>query len=149
MRRASRTIALLGLVAASAVLLVAGPARGQDSAQFEVIIVKATNDGNSMDTALNKYAHLLKGKGYTNLSKLGSTAFALAKGAARTVTIVGNLKAEITYKSEINKRVAFKCQITKGGKAQATVNYSVPRGGKTVVVVPMGSVGYMLIIHVR
>ena len=145
MRRATPYIALLGLVAA--VLLVSAPAHAQQ-ATFEIIVVKATNDGDSMDEALQQYAHLLKGKGYTSFSKLLSTALTLDQGKSGSVPIAGDLKAELTYTSEINGRVAFKCRILKGDALQAAVGYSVPRGGKTVVVVS-GPTGYMLIIEVR
>ncbi len=148
MRSTSRSIAALGAIAAAAVLLAAAPAQADQQAQFEVITVKATNDGNSMDSGLQKYAHLLKGKGYTSFEKLRSIPFTLAKGASKTIPIAGSLKAEFTYKSEVNNRVAFKCRILKGRKLQASLGYSVPRGGKTVVVVS-GKTGYMLIIKVR
>lgn len=150
MRRASRYITfLLGLAVASAVLLAARPARGQQQARFEVIIVKATNDGNSMDQALNKYAHLLRGTGYTNFKKLRTASFSLTKGASKSITIASRLSAEFTYKSEINQRVAFKYRIFKRGRPQPAIHYSIPKGGKTVLVVPMGKIGYMLIIQVR
>ena len=145
MRRATPYIALLGLVAA--VLLASTPAYAQQ-ATFEIIVVKATNDGDSMDQDLQQYAHLLKGKGYTSFSKLRSAVLILAQGGSGSVPIAGDLKAELTYTSEINGRIAFKCRILKGSKLQAAVGYSVPRGGKTVVVVS-GQTGYMLIIEVR
>jgi len=148
MRRATPYIVLLAVAAAAAVVLAAPPAQAQQKAGFEVTTVKATNDGNAMDAGLSKYAHLLKGKGYTNFTKLGRKEFALDKGKSKKIGIAGSLTASLTYTSEINKRIAFKCKILKGGAVQAAVNYSVPRGGKTVVVVS-GKTGYMLIIEVR
>jgi hypothetical protein len=145
MRRATPYVALLGLVAA--VLLASAPAQAQQ-ASFTIIVVKATNNGDSMDQALQPYAHLLRGKGYTCFTKLLSTTLTLDQGKSGSVPIAGDLKAELNYTSEINERVAFKCRILKGDKLQAAVGYSVPRGGKTVVVVS-GQTGYMLIIEVR
>jgi len=147
MRRARPYITFAALAGVAVALLAAAPAHAQQ-AQFEVIVVKATKDGDSMDPALANYAHLLKGKGYTNFQKLRSTSFTLAKGSTRTITIAGSLKAEITYESEVNDRVAFKCRVLKGGKEQLKINYSVPRGGKTLVVVT-GTPAYMLIIEIR
>ena len=147
MRRTGLYIAFAGLIAAAVVLLAPAPASAQQ-AQFDIIIVRATNDGDSMDPALNKYAHLLRGKGYTNFTKSGGTSFSLAKGGTRTISIAGSLKAEFTYQSEVNNRVAFQCRILKGNKEQLKINYSVPRRGKTVVVVS-GTVAYMLVIEVR
>jgi hypothetical protein len=147
MRRATPYIALLGFIVAGAVLLASTPAQAQQ-AGFTIIVVKATNDGDSMDQALQPYAHLLKGKGYTSFTKLRSAVLTLDQGKSGSVSIAGDLKAELTYTSEINGRVAFKCRILKGDALQAAVGYSVPRGGKTVVVVS-GQTGYMLIIEVR
>jgi hypothetical protein len=147
MRRATPYLTLLGVIAAGAVLLSSTSANAEQ-ATFAIIVVKATNDGDSMDSALEPYAHLLKGKGYTSFSKLSSTTLTMGQGESKSVSIAGDLKAEVTYTSEINGRVAFKCRILKGNKLQAAVGYSVPRGGKTVVVVS-GATGYMLIIEVR
>ena len=147
MRSLIRYAAIVALIAAGAVLLPAGRAQADDQVTFSVNVVKATNDGNSIDPSLQKYAHLLKGKGYTNFTKLRSTSFKLAKGASGTVKIAGNLKAVLTYISEINNRIAFKCEVFKGSARQTLVKYSFPRGNKTVVVIS-GKTGYMLIIKV-
>ena len=147
MRSLIRYAAVVALIAAGAALLAPRPAWADDQVTFKVIVVKATNDGNSMDPSLQKYAHLLKGKGYTNFTKLHDTTFTLAKGGSKTVSIAGSLKAVLNYKSEINKRIAFSCSVFKGSARQTSVNYSIPRGGKAVVVVT-GTPGYILIIKV-
>ena len=146
MRTASRITAVLGFLAALTVLLAAAPAQAQ-KAEFKVIIVKATNDGDSMDASLQKYANLLKNRGYTSFTKLGTASFALAKKEKHTFKIVGKLTAEIEFTSEVNNRIAFKCRVLNGNKEELKVGYSIPRGHKTMVVV-RGKIGYMLIIHV-
>jgi hypothetical protein len=146
MRAASRISAVLGLVAALAVLLAAAPAYPQ-KAEFKVIVVKATNDGDSMDTSLKKYAHLLRNRGYTNFKKIRTASFTLDKGGKGSFAIAGSLNGEIEYTSEVNQRVAFKCTVRKGDEVQTRVGYSASRGSKTMVIV-RGPVGYMLIIEV-
>jgi hypothetical protein len=146
MRTASRITALVALSAALAVLLAAAAAHAEE-AHFKVIIVKATNDGDSMDASLKRYAHLLKNRGYTNFTKVGTVPFSLEKKAKKTFRIAGRLTAEIEYTSEVNDRIAFKCRVLNGKKEQLNIGYSIPRGHKTMVVV-RGKTCYMLIIEV-
>jgi hypothetical protein len=147
MRSLIRYTAIVALIAAGAALLAPRTAWADDQATFNVIVVKATNDGNSMDASLSKYAHLLKGKGYTNFTKVRSTSLTLAKGKSGTVQITGSLKAILKYRSEVNDRVAFTCSVFKGSARQTHVGFSIPRGGKSIVVVD-GEPGYILIITV-
>ncbi len=147
MRSLIRYAAVVALIAAGTALLAPSPAWADDEVTFTVIVVKATKDGNAMDPKLQKYAHLLKGKGYTNFTKLHDKTFTLKKGDSKTVSIAGSLKAVLNYKSEINGRIAFSCAVLKGSARQTFVNYSIPRGGKAVVVVN-GNPGYILIIKV-
>lgn len=143
MRTAAWLVVMLGL----AVGLAAPPARA-DEAAFTVTIVKATNDGDSIDPALEQFAGLLKNRGYTNFTKIGTVAFALKEKETRKFGVAGNVSAEIEYLSEVNNRVAFKCRVFEGGRKALEVSYSIPRGGKTMVVF-RGQVAYMLIIEIR
>ncbi|MBN1918702.1 MAG: hypothetical protein JW889_12410 [Verrucomicrobia bacterium] len=147
MRTAGWVVALLITAVALAALLASAPARA-DEATFTVIIVKATNDGVSIDPALNPYKSLLEDRGYTSFTKIGTTSFPLKEKQTKKFNIAGNVSAEIEYENEVNNRVAFKCRVFEGAKKALEVGYGIPRGGKTMVIF-RGKVAYMLIIQAR
>jgi len=145
----SRYAILLAVAAAVALILPAAPARASEEAKFRVIVVKATNDGEAMDADLQKYAGLLQNKGFKNFTKLGSQSFSLAKDASETVGVSGNLRVTFTFISEVNNRIAFQYQIFVGKDAKPAIKHSIPRGGKTVLIISLTDSAYMLIIEVE
>jgi hypothetical protein len=145
MRTVGWFAALLGLAVGLATVLAAPPARA-DEAGFTVTIVKATNDGQSIDPALERFSNLLKNRGYSSFTKIGTVAFTLKEKQTKKFGVAGNVSAEIEYESEVNKRIGFKCRVFEGGKKALDVGYSFPRGHKTMVIF-RGQVTYMLIIE--
>ena len=144
----SRYAVVLAVATAMALVLIAAPARASEGAKFKVIVVKATNDGQAMDASLQEYANLLKNKGFNNFAKVSSASFSLKKDASKTVGISGGLKVTLTFLSEVNNRVAFKYQIFVGQQAKPAISHSIPRGGKTVLIIPLSKHAFMLIIEV-
>lgn len=147
MRTTSRIVAFIGIAAGLVALLGAAPVRAAE-AKFTITVVRATNADPHMDPKLAKFANLLKNRGFNNFLKVKVVSFTLEVKGKKSFHVAANVSAEIEFPNEVNSRVAFKCRIFDGKKKALDIGYSIPRGGKTMVIF-RAEPAYFLIIEVK